>query len=120
MEKAHSPEPAETSLDDTAECSKPRAHFEGTTDPRHIRILDALMARPCSREEVDRIAGASNGPHEISELRALGLDKFNCLPMRRERVIDRDGAEVHRGIYWLTERGKQAVIDWRNRTGRAA
>jgi hypothetical protein len=120
MEKAHSPEVAETSLGDTENSSEVPAYFEGTTDPRHIRILDALIERPCTREEVDRIAGASNGPQEISELRALGLDKWRCLLMCREKVIDRDGFEVHRGIYWLTRRGKKAVADWLSRTGRTA
>lgn len=117
MEKVRSPEPAETNLGDTEDFSELRAYFSGTADPRHRRILDALMERPHTREEIDRIAGASNGPQEIAEIRALGLDKTACLLTHLERVIDRDGIETRRGVYSLTKRGKQAVTDWRNRTG---
>jgi hypothetical protein len=42
--------------------SKPAASFLGTDNPRYLRILAALLARSRSREEIDHIAGASNGP----------------------------------------------------------
>jgi hypothetical protein len=86
--------------------------FQGTTNPRYLRILAALLTRPRSREDIDRIAGASNGPAAIAELRALGLPKSDCLPCERTPCIDRDGKEVKRGIYWLTPAGRRRVLDW--------
>ena len=42
--------------------SKQPATFLGTNNPRYLRLLAALLARARAREDVDRIAGASNGP----------------------------------------------------------
>ena len=72
----------------------------------------ALLTRARSREDIDRIAGASNGPAAIAELRALGLPKGNCLPCERTPCFDRDGQEVQRGIYWLTPAGRRRVQAW--------
>lgn len=91
------------------------ASFCGTTNPRHLRILAALLTRARSREDIDRIAGASNGPAAIAELRALGLPKPACLPCERTPCWDRDGKEVQRGIYWLTPAGRRRVQAWMRR-----
>ena len=95
--------------------SKARAAFLGTDNPRHLRILAALLTRARSREDIDRIAGASNGPAAIAELRALGLPKPACLPCQRTPCYDRDGQEVRRGIYWLTPAGRRRVQAWMRR-----
>lgn len=92
--------------------SKVSASFMGTSNPRYLRILAALLARARTREEIDRIAGASNGPAAIAEIRALGLPKTNCLLCERTPCIDRDGQEVQRGIYWLAPIGRQRVQTW--------
>lgn len=92
--------------------SKTTAAFLGTDNPRYLRILAALLARSRSREDIDRIAGASNGPAAIAELRALGLPKAQCLPCERTPCFDRDGQEVQRGIYWLTPAGRRRVHAW--------
>ncbi len=94
--------------------------FQGTTNPRLLRIVAALMTRARSREDVDRIAGASNGPAAIAELRALGLSKPDCLPCERTPCFDRDGKEVQRGIYWLTPTGRRRVQEWMRRREAAA
>lgn len=93
------------------------ASFCGADNPRYLRILAALLVRPRSREDVDRIAGASNGPDAISALRALGLPKPDCLACERTPCYDRDGQEVMRGIYWLTPEGRsRARVDaWMRR-----
>ncbi len=88
------------------------ASFCGTDNPRYQRVLAALMTRARSREEVDRIAGASNGPAAIAELRALGLPKPDYLACERTPCFDRDGKEVFRGIYWLTPAGRRRVLAW--------
>jgi hypothetical protein len=100
--------------------NKPRkstapASFLGTSNPRYLRILAALLTRARSREDIDRIAGASNGPAAIAELRALGLPKPDCLPCERTPCYDRDGQEVMRGIYWLTPAGRARVQAWMRR-----
>lgn len=92
--------------------SKTPASFLGTDNPRYLRILAALLTRARSREDIDRIAGASNGPAAIAELRALGLPKPDYLACERTPCYDRDGQEVMRGIYWLTPTGRRRVQAW--------
>lgn len=70
---------------------------------RHRRILLALLAGKCSREQIDRIAGASNGPDEILRLRRLyGLQ----IPCTRKGSKDRDGQAIEFGTYSLAERDR--------------
>jgi hypothetical protein len=91
------------------------ASFLGTDNPRYLRILAALLTRARTREDVDRIAGASNGPAAIAELRALGLPQPDYLACERTPCYDRDGQEVMRGIYWLTRAGRARVDAWMRR-----
>jgi hypothetical protein len=95
--------------------SKATASFLGTENPRYLRILAALLARARSREEIDHIAGASNGPAAIAEIRALGLPKAECLTCERTPCYDRDGLEVMRGIYSLKPEGRRRVQAWLRR-----
>ena len=89
--------------------------FIGTANPRHLRALMALLTRPRPREELDRIAGCSNGPELVAELRRRGLE----LPCSKTPCIDRDGFEVKRGIYYLNDRDKVLVRAWLIRRDRA-
>lgn len=77
----------------------PKAPGKATTNlgPRHRRLVEALLRRPITREEADRIAKASNAPHWIMELRRKGLE-ITC--ERRQR-LDADGEKVCPGIYSL-------------------
>jgi hypothetical protein len=84
------------------------ASFAGTENPRHLRALAALLRRPVPREQLDREAGAANGPALVAELRARGLD----LPCDRAPVLDRDGREVRRGVYALTGRDRIRIARW--------
>lgn len=70
-----------------------------TDNPREIRIICALACAPCTREELDRIAGASNVPDAIAALRRKGLE----IPACREPVMDRDQELVYRGRYRFTD-----------------
>jgi len=67
--------------------------------PRHRRLIVALLIGPLPRETADRVAGASNSPHYIQELR----EKFG-LSITTERVekIDRDGLLTRPGVYHLS------------------
>ena len=95
--------------------SKSPAAFLGTDNPRHLRALQALRVRPQPREAIDSRAGCSNGPALVSDLRALGLD----LPCERTPCIDRDGCEVKRGIYSLTDRDRRRLAAWLRRRAKA-
>lgn len=92
-----------------AESSAPNsAKFTGTDNPRHLRALHALLVSPQPREAIDSRAGCSNGPDLIAELRRRGL----TLPCSRAPCIDRDGFEVKRGVYHLTDRDRRRVRAW--------
>ena len=49
--------------------------FNGTDNPRYLRAIHALLVRPVPREQLDRVAGCSNGPALVAALRDLGLGK---------------------------------------------
>lgn len=85
--------------------------FTGTMNKRHLRVLVALTHRMRTREEIDRIAGASNGPEVIAELRRRGLD----IPCARVPCWDCDGREVKRGVYSLTTDDLRRIMVWRRR-----
>lgn len=85
-----------------------QGRFEGTDNPRHLRAIAALMTRARPREALDREAGCSNGPALVAELRARGL----AIPCDRVPVIDRDGREVRRGVYNLTDSDRRRVNAW--------
>ena len=88
-----------------------RPKFTGTDNPRHLRVLYALLRHPCRREDIDGIAGCSNGPELIAELRRRGLGDQH-LPCERIRFIDRDGFPCRPGVYSLTEQGRRAIYTW--------
>ena len=84
--------------------------------PRHRRIVHALLTRSRTREEIDRIAGASNGPDEILRLRAkLDIE----IPSVRIPAFDRDGHDVQIGVYSLTtsDRRKIRAKLWNRQAG---
>lgn len=72
--------------------------------PRQMRVAKALMQageRWTWREDIDRIAGASNGPEVISALRRKGIE----IRMQRVERTDRDGKLCKPGQYRLTQKG---------------
>ena len=93
-----------------AEPSAPnKRKFTGTDNPRHLRAIHALLVSPQPREAIDHRAGCSNGPELIAELRRRGLD----VPCERTPCIDRDGSEVKRGIYYLTNIDRRLLNRWK-------
>ena len=85
--------------------------FTGTDNPRHLRAIAAVMARPRRREDIDSIAGCSNAPELIAELRRRGLE----FPCQRIRFIDRDGYPCRPGVYSLTDSDRRKVWAWQAR-----
>jgi hypothetical protein len=107
MENARPPE-GKTSAGDTSK-SKATAYFLGTDNPRHLRVIQAVTVRPLPREELDRIAGCSNGPALVADLRDLGLD----LPCTRTKKLDRDLFTCWPGVYFLTDRDRRKLTAWK-------
>ena len=92
-----------------AESSAPnRPKFTGTDNPRHLRFIAAVLVRPRRREDVDSIAGCSNGPELVAELRRRGLD----VPCERIRFIDRDGYPCRPGVYSFTASDRRKFYAW--------
>lgn len=85
------------------------ACFSGTVNKRHLRAIQALLVSPQPREVIDSRAGCSNGPELIAELRRRGLE----IPCRLTPCYDRDGFEVRRGIYYLTEKDRRLIQAWK-------
>ncbi|MCK2097117.1 hypothetical protein [Thauera aromatica] len=84
-----------------------------TDNPRDQRVLAFLLQRPAKREEVDRVAGASNGPDLIAGLRRRGLE----LPCERIDAVDRDGRPCRPGVYHMTAADRRKVYAWLRRRG---
>ena len=84
--------------------------FLGTENPRHLRALAVLLKRPISRENLDSIAGCSNGPELVAELRRRGL--WDDLLCERIAFTDRDGRPCRPGVYHLTPKGRRLVLNW--------
>lgn len=97
----------DSNLSDAASASfLPTEMFAGTGNPRYLRVLQALTARSVSREEIDRVAGVSNGPDIIAELRHMGFD----IPCHRITATDRDGKLCRPGIYQLTQADRARLV----------
>lgn len=82
--------------------------FFGTDNPRELRVIAALLVRPRRREDVDSIAGASNGPELVANLRRSGLET----PCERITFIDRDGKACRPGIYSFTASDRKKYYAW--------
>lgn len=96
-----------------AEPSAPnKRNFTGTDNPRQLRAIAALLTRPRRRQDVDSIAGCSNAPDLIAELRRRGLD----VPCERIKFIDRDGYPCRPGVYSLTASDRRKFYAWQART----
>ena len=95
-----------------AESSAPnRPKFSGTDNPRHLRLVFAVLVRPRRREDVDSIAGCSNGPELVAELRRRGLE----VPCERIRFVDRDGYPCRPGVYSFTASDRRLSWAWQAR-----
>ncbi len=87
------------------------AKFTGTDNPRHLRAIAALLRRPLPRENLDTVAGCSNGPELVAELRRRGLE----LPCKRINFVDRDGHLCRPGVYFLTITDRRKLHQWQAR-----
>lgn len=78
--------------------------------PRQLRLAKALAAGLwVSREDVDSIVGASNGPDVVLQLRRR-VTGDDGIEMRMVDGIDRDGQGIKFGQYRMTREGRQRAI----------
>ncbi len=96
-------------LTDTARASD--ALYSIPPDLPRDEWVRAGMARPRRREDVDDIAGCSNSPELIAELRRRGLD----VPCERIKFIDRDGKTCRPGVYSFTTKDRRLIWAWQAR-----
>jgi len=90
--------------------TKRTRNFSEQFTPRQRRLAAALArGRWVSREDVDTIAGASNGPEVVRQLRCR-VTGHDGLEMRMVDGIDRDGLAIKYGQYRLTDEGKRRAI----------
>ena len=89
--------------------SNPSSRFLGTHNKRHLRVLAVLLVRRLFREELDRIAGCSNGPELVAELRRRGLE----IPCEAVTRLDKDGKPCRPGVYSLTDDDRLKIAKWR-------
>ena len=73
--------------------------------PRQRRALVALLERPHSREELDRIAGTSNSPDLVSRLRQRGI----LIVCEHVSHTDRDGLKGWHGVYRLPSSERERI-----------
>ncbi|MDC8770651.1 hypothetical protein [Roseateles albus] len=106
MKNARLPKNGKTSACEQGN-SKP-GKFLGTDNQRHLRVIQALLTRPMPREHVDSVAGCSNGPELIAELRRRGLS----IPCTRAKKKDRDLFDCFPGVYHLTHSDRRKLTAW--------
>jgi len=66
---------------------------------REKRAINALLNGPIMRENLDTVAGCSNGPELVAGLRRKGLKT----PCERVERFDKDGNSCWPGRYSLTQ-----------------
>lgn len=81
--------------------------------PRQMRLLEALLQANdwITRESVDRIAGASNGPQVVLEVRRK-VTGHDGIEMQKADATDRDGKACKPGRYRLSTVGRQRAANW--------
>lgn len=94
--------------DQQSQPERPEQAKFSTDNPRHLRAIRLLMIRPVKREELDQVAGCSNAPELIAELRRRGLE----IPCARISCLDRDGKECRPGIYHLSDKDRRILAKW--------
>ncbi len=76
--------------------------------PRQARALAALMRGPLSRKDLDKIAGVTNSPALVAQLRRRGLE-FPCTMVA---TLDRDWRPCKFGVYSLTAEDREKAARW--------
>ena len=108
--KTPGPTKAEPSAPNSTNSTAANSHTARLT-PRQSRLIIALLQTQewISRESVDRIAGASNGPQIILELRRK-VTGHDGIEMQKAEATDRDGRACKPGRYRLSTLGRDRAL----------
>ncbi|WP_089400393.1 hypothetical protein [Noviherbaspirillum humi] len=87
--------------------------FRGTEDICCLRVLEYLFEGPAWDIEIAAIAGTSSPADVVSTLRNLGLGDQG-LAYQQAKWIGIPSRPILHGYYFLTEAGRQAVLDWQS------
>ena len=85
----------------------PRNH--DSLSPRLVRLLTALLRSPVWRIDADKIAGTTNAPHYVQELR--DIMGYEAIDTERVPVVNRDGNTSHVGKYHLRAESRPLAIE---------
>ena len=88
--------------------------FTGTSNPRELRAIHALLADDISRHDLDGVAGVTNSPELVARLRRRGL----AIPCTLTDFTDRDGNKCRPGVYSFTDDDRRAVTAWLQSEGK--
>jgi hypothetical protein len=72
-------------------------------------VIQAAWVRPIPREYLDRVAGCSNGPDLVANLRRLGLQ----MPCTRTKKKDLDLFDCWPGVYHFTQQDRRKLAAWK-------
>jgi len=101
------PAPFPVQAEDNANTTTPRRR--DALSPRLVRLLAALLRNPVWRIDADKIAGTTNAPHYIQELRRiLG---YEAIDTERVPVVNRDGDTSYVGKYHLLESSRPLALE---------
>lgn len=70
--------------------------------------INARAVGAAPGEQLDRLAGAANGPDLVAQLRRRGM----AVPCEKIRVTDRDGRKCWPGVYSLAPADREAIAIW--------
>jgi hypothetical protein len=90
---------------DKTDTDTPKRRRKSLT-PRQTRTVQRLLRGAVMREELDHVAGASNSPDIVGQLRRKGLD-IPCEPVSK---LDRDGRQCTPGRYSLAPESVQEAL----------
>lgn len=76
--------------------------------PVQERALRALWQGPVMREQLDRVAGTSNSPETVRQLRSKGIE-IECTIVEK---VDRDGRACWPGRYSLMPAARVLLRSW--------
>ena len=73
--------------------------------PYLIRCFNALIKKPTTREQLDRIIGTNNSPVYIRKMRNMGIK----IRTERFQITNRDGVITSVARYHLEDESKEAA-----------
>lgn len=103
------PAPFPVQAEDTANTTTPRRRNRDALSPRLVRLLTALLRSPVWRVDADRIAGTTNAPHYVQELR--GIMGHDSIDTERVPVQNRDGNTSIVGRYHLKAESRPLALE---------